>query len=163
MGKDLSPSYTTPPVQGQRDTQTQYTFDYGAQSFKPSTVSTNIGSANGNTGSTDDIAQSAPTERNQTPLVDTQNKSANQEKVDRQNNDNEIITLVGDCSVVVSEKNVKRLETQKVVTLDGLGKNLSGSYMITSTKVSLDSSGFSFTMQVRKTGFRGTSLKASQK
>lgn len=82
-------------------------------------------------------------------------------KADKEYIETEFNTLQGDLNVLPTKKTLS-LKSGETIKLVGFGKYLSGLYYITAVKKSIDSSGFSITISVIKTGF-GDSLKSKSK
>lgn len=86
-------------------------------------------------------------------------KADTQSKADKEYNEMVYNTLEGDLSVVPSDTTMA-VKVNDTIYLGGFGKYLSGNYFVSSIERVLDSSGFSLTFKVIKTGF-GDSLKSS--
>lgn len=72
----------------------------------------------------------------------------------------ELLTLVGDIAVHITSDTLS-MKVTDVITLKGLGRFLSGDYLITGIKKHISTSGFSITLTVIKTGF-GNSVKSER-
>ena len=85
----------------------------------------------------------------------------NKTEADREYIEIELKTLVGDLTVVPSQKNI-RIQVNKTVEVEGVGKYLSGKYFVSAIKRTISKDGgYSQTLSVLKNGFGDSLKKAS--
>lgn len=140
-----SSSYTYNPTTGQWTQSTSDSSSQGGSQSPPSSAP----SSNGSSSNNSNLASSTG---------DSQSATGSTEQ---QYNEMEINTLVGRLSFIVTEETIK-LKAGDTVTLNGLGKYLSGNYYVKEVTRQISSSGYAHSAVVIKTNF-GDSLKSSSK
>ena len=74
---------------------------------------------------------------------------------------NDLYTLTGTVTLNPTCTSLGGLEVGKTIVLLGLGKFLTGLYLITSKSVTLNSSGIAISIEVMKTGFSNTQINGA--
>lgn len=93
----------------------------------------------------------------------SQKVSKSKKKADKEIIDQDFDTLTGELKLKPTKETMK-LNVGDNIVLDGFGTYLSGTYLITGIKRTIDgSSGYSQTLTVTKTGFDSSSLKREVK
>lgn len=121
-----------------------------SQATDNSSKNSNVSTTKTTTTTTTRVVNSNPTSK-----VDSK-KAADKEYIEVEFN-----TLTGDLTLTSTEKSI-RIKVNDTVKIEGLGKNLSGLYFVSSIRRTLSKdSGYTHTLSLIKNGF-GNSLKKSQ-
>ena len=127
--------------------------DKVALTFNPKTGVWDKGSANTIVESPASSGDSASPSKSASTSKET-GSGKTKEKADKEIQDKEINTLVGEIPLVPNEVTLA-LKSGDTVNLLGLGKYLSGLYFISKVTHSVNSGGYNLTIEVRKSEFLG--------
>lgn len=138
-------------------------YTYDAQTGEWTKSTTDSGSDSGTTpsgGQSDNSSPSSSSSGGESNLTaTTSDKDSSDGATEKQYNTIEINTLEGQLIFIVTEQTIK-LRAGDTVTIEGIGKYLSGNYYVTEVSRSISTNGYSHSATVIRPNF-GDSLKKS--
>lgn len=116
------------------------------------------GEGGSSSSTTTDTGSQAPTTSDSTPSTTSDNKDSSTSESEETYNEIDYYNLQGSLSYIATEETIK-LKAGDTVTLQGLGKYLSGDYYLLSVSRTIDSKGYSHSAEVIRVNFGSKSIK----
>lgn len=116
------------------------------------------GGGGSGSSTTTDTGSKAPSASSSTPSTTSDNKDSSTSGSEETYNEIDYYNLQGTLNYIATEETIK-LKAGHTVTLQGLGKYLSGDYYLLSVSRVIDSSGYSHSAEVIRVNFGSKSIK----
>lgn len=132
----------------------EVTFDWDSQAFDFNTNFQNSLNEELSSGTQDKYYDSQQPSDDVT-ATDSKSQTKEQKNAKKKKIKNDVYTLTGQAEIDPTSSVCSSIKTGGTVTIQGVGKSLTGVYLIKNKEVSLTSSGISCSIEVLKTGFEG--------